>query len=170
MQQRHPAPGALVWLAMLTGCADAPRPTPAVLARGGCDSALLCHAVARLDADALAGERLTALRCDDTVPVFPFVSAFGATGGSLIAGVYTGGSRWAFEDYRAISGGLSQPLRTGDGALRITRGDAGVLWNLDTWVAGVGITLSVQTVAPSVAITLGRAERILTTLLDGLGL
>lgn len=169
-QQRHPAPGALVRLAVLTGCADAEHPTPAVLARGGLGSAALCHALATVDVSALAGEHLSPLTGDDTVPVFPFAFAFGATGGSVIAGVYTGGRRWAFDDYRAMTGGLSQPLSVGDGSLRITRGDTGVLWNLDTWVAGLGVTLSVQTTTPTVGITVARAERALHTLLAGLGI
>jgi hypothetical protein len=104
------------------------------------------------------------------VPVFPFVSAFGATGGSVIAGVYTGGSREAFDDYRAMTGGLSQALSVGEGSLRITRGGTGVLWNLDTWVLGLGVTLSVQTTSPAVGITVARADRAVRTLLDGLGI
>ncbi|QAY69639.1 hypothetical protein [Xylanimonas protaetiae] len=159
-----------MWLAVLTGCADATRPTADVLAWGGVTSAGLCGALAALDLDSLAGEPLTPPSGDDTVPVFPFASAFGPTGGSVIAGVYTGGSRWAFEDYRTMSGGLSQALSTGDGSLRITRGDAGVLWNLDTWVAGVGITLSVQTTSTTVHVTLPRAERVLAGLMGALGI
>ena len=168
-QQRHPAPGALVWLAVLTGCADAKHATPEVVARGGISSAALCTALTGLDLEALVGEPLGPLTGNDTVTVFPFASAFGATGGSVIAGVYAGGSRWSFDDYRAFTGGLSQALSVGDGALRITRGGTGVLWNLDTGVAGLGVTLSVQTTEPAVGITVARAERVLRTFLDGLG-
>lgn len=138
-------------------------------ARGGLDSAALCHALGAFDLAALAGEPLSPLAGDDTVPVFPFASAFGTTGGSVIAGVYTGGNRWAFDDYRAMTGGLSQSLSVGDGSLRITRGGTGVLWNLDTWVAGLGVTLSVQTTTQAVGITVARAEGTLHKLLTGLG-